>query len=573
MLAGKGYRAAFCLLMWCTTILARMWNVNVCFPSRRRVFQLTINGDRTTEITNRKSQYCSYTRYNIKDSEIPSTVLIENVTSYEVILKNFQHQKVYVYTCYYNCTMKHTLLKASYWFLTAKLKSFNTTAMRFKTRANISKVIWSPQNSLMIRIPFFLPTYYDKKQSVVLDIIGNAWYKMSELKLKNVQTAKIYKCLEFRAAESGGGVDMPCRVEEASAISGRDSAEKTSWKIELTFPKEETVNRRQMAIISSWNNGLRNISYELMLVRRGVPPIFYADVFSQDFPLENIQVAFTNTSKQINISKIVVRNNQSDHGCTDVQYSDQMTKYSCELKKSKNLLLTVISQNLSREKMFLEIFQGSVYSATSVFVMKNHRLNRDLFLIYTNLKTYEDTRITRLIFHNAPIFQRNFKLSVWQQNSEYSFMKDHSCHCYVLQQQQHSNDSISFRDSLDKTSIISVGVLSGVIVMLLIVMIYLTRCQKDRNADRKFQNLSNMDDSPEKTSSNSRRNATDSVPEIPVSCQRQDTTKKSSTRNPPYISTVPPSVPFEPRPPDTDESSYSDIGNTGYDNIYLEIIQ
>ncbi|GAB1606038.1 uncharacterized protein LOC115217841 isoform X1 [Argonauta hians] len=502
-----GSVCGFYILLYLTSTLATVWNINICSTEKQKIFHISVfNGYETSfscKITSKEPQYCCNTQTTLTYNRKPKEVSVSISSPFKVSIENQDIQEIYVYNCLKRCLRTYKkLVKKSHWILQATRRVVQAKEDLFFDGFQVRRVIWSANNPRQSNTFFILPSLENNGNTIRLNTTGKSWVDVSA-KLVDTKTSKTYSC-EFLWKEADR-----CYLE-CSLITDKQV------KIELRSTSEQIGNVQNMSMVISWNsNGKRN-SNETIFQKLAYLPIFYTYVQKEETPLDYIEVVFKNTSKYFHIFQIMVTRHHSgeESGCIRIEY-DSEDKYSCKLHRSRNWLLSVTSPELSKEKMFVDIFHHSLSSTSKNFTLDYVSPSQDGYIMYTSLKTYEDSKITKLIFYNADKFLLNSEISLVSNNSKYKFQKDLDRDGYNLVQklsQMHQPKGETTKPaSLNVVSFISVGILAVIAVLLICAIIYLVRCKLPRESNNKTQSKSTTENHQIRKNGNSTRRTIDSV--------------------------------------------------------------
>ncbi|XP_052828121.1 uncharacterized protein LOC106873081 isoform X2 [Octopus bimaculoides] len=484
MLVLSFWSILFFVFLHFTDVLTTMWNVEICFlQAYYYSAAVTLNNESKT-LSSIKLQKCFNNNFELISREKPSFIEVNEYTGYKAVVQNKDLQKMYAFECQSQCVGKQKLEEWIHWNLEVIHSEINDSYdYSIEIRPYGENKIMFKTNSRTSNTSFFLPTKMNRKSRMELLTTGKFWpekivFVQNEDLQETYAVEVLSNCsenqkleewihwnLEVIHSEINDSYDYSIAIrpygENKIMFKTNSRTSNTSFflptkmnrksRIELLttgkFWPEKTIRLKNLetSIIYSCSYILKQRTHyhecsqrndlvwiiELTTHSKLISLITQVKIFvgvtsngtnsSQGLTFRKLAY-FPTFSAPTNIGTIVMTRilTGEEYGCVNI-HKTIPAKYSCKLQKSKNWLLKVISPEEEERKFFVEIIQDKLSSFSRNLTWKRFTFYGDGYIMYFNLKTYEDDEITSLKLHFFDKSLRISEISLTKNHPEYKF--------------------------------------------------------------------------------------------------------------------------------------------------------
>ncbi|XP_036369687.1 uncharacterized protein LOC118768046 [Octopus sinensis] len=399
---------------------ATMWNITLCSYKKFNSVRISLDKVKYVNLTSEKDQKCFNTEFELDDATKPSFVEFDNINVDEASIENRDLQETYFGKCgktFCNETII-TLIKMVQWTMEVIRSEPNDGHhYSFESWYYGHTNITFRRNSRTSNTSFLIPMDWNEITRITFYGKGNFWLDAA-VKLQNMANYKIYSCIFIPYLFNV--------LDYHRCFLTNDS----TWRIELTSRSKRIERAKQMKIFVGMGDSKSNSSQTRNQTRLAFQKLAHLPTISAVTNIPNVSISeveidFRSNKKPFNISKIVMTKvlTGEEYGCVNINRKNAR-KYSCEVLKSKNWLLKVISPEEHERTFSVEIIQGTLSSFTRHLKWRNFCTYGDSYIKYFNLKTYENLEITSINLHFKNESLKINEISMISNYTEFKFNRN-----------------------------------------------------------------------------------------------------------------------------------------------------
>ncbi|XP_014786079.1 uncharacterized protein LOC106880589 [Octopus bimaculoides] len=399
---------------------ATMWNMTLCSLKEFNSVRISLDKVEYVNISSKKAQKCFNTEFELDNTTKPGFAEFDNSDVDGVSVQNDDLQEMYFGKCgktFCNDTIIKLMKMVPWTIEVIRSEPNDDHNYSFESWFYGHTNITFRRNSRTSNTSFFIPMDWNQITRITFYGEGNFWLGTA-VKLQNMDNYKIYSCI-FIPYLFNVLYYHRCFLTNDS-----------TWKIELSSQSKQIEDIRRMKLFVGMagrksDSSLTRNQTLLKFQKLAYLPTISAVTNIPNISISEVEIDFKGTKKPFKISKIVMTKwlTGEEYGCVKL-HNTNAWKYSCEVLKSKNWLLKVISPEEHERIFSIEIIQDTLSSFTRHLKWDSFGTYGNNYIKYFNLKTYENGDITNINLHFQNKTLKINEISLIRNYSEYKFKRN-----------------------------------------------------------------------------------------------------------------------------------------------------